>query len=550
MLHFQHLEYLLALAAIPLMMLLYTMMVKWKKRSMKRIGDVALVKQLVKGSSPRTALIKFSLVVVAFALCAFATANLRKQTSTGKVTRKGIDVVIALDVSKSMLAEDVKPNRLERARQTVSRIIDKLKDDRIGLVIFAGRAYLQMPMTVDHSAANLYLSGISPDDVPTQGTVISQALKTSYAAFNTKERRYRSVILISDGEDHDDEAIDIAKQMASEGIMINTIGIGSPDGSTVPDPETGREKLDEEGNPVISRLNEQVLMDIAQHGNGIYQLFSTSDEVATNIYAKLSSISSTTIVDSNTADYTYYFMFFLAAALILLLIEPFIQAMNRRRKPAIAVIVSLLVFQHLNGQTTKKEIIAGNKAYNKSAYSEAVQAYERALQRSATNEVATYNLGNALYKDDKAEKAIEAYTSVIKRTADPEKKAHAWYNKGVAHHKLKQNSEAIDSYKNALKLKPTDEQARQNLQRLLQEMKQQQQKDQKDKKKDKKDQKDKKEQKDKKNEEEREPKPQPSKLNKQDAEEKLKALMQHEKDLQDKMRRAKVAGPEKPRKDW
>ena len=216
-------------------------------------------------------------------MCSFAVANLRKQSGKGQVTRKGIDVVIALDVSKSMLAEDIQPNRLERAKQTVAKIIDKLGDNRIGLVIFAGRAYMQMPVTTDHSAARLYLSGISPDDVPTQGTVISQALQTCYAAFNTKEKKYRAVILITDGEDHDDEALKVTKQMAEEGIMINTVGIGSPDGAPVPDPGTGRQKTDENGNPVVSKLNEKELMDIAKAGNGLYQLFNGSDEVAGNL---------------------------------------------------------------------------------------------------------------------------------------------------------------------------------------------------------------------------------------------------------------------------
>ena len=177
---------------------------------------------------------------------------------------------------------------LERAKQTVSTLINKLGDNRIGLVIFAGRAYLQMPITSDHSAASLYLSGISTDDVPTQGTVISKALKTSAAAFNTKEKKYRAVILISDGEDHDDEALAITKQMASEGIMVNTIGIGSPNGVYIPDMETGKAKLDESGEKVVSKLNETELMDIAKAGNGIYQRFSSSEAVAENLQAKLS----------------------------------------------------------------------------------------------------------------------------------------------------------------------------------------------------------------------------------------------------------------------
>ncbi|MEP6596452.1 MAG: VWA domain-containing protein, partial [Ginsengibacter sp.] len=185
MYHFQHIEYLLALAAIPFMLVLFLLLIRWKKKSMKIIGDVHLVKQLIKGFSPALFSLKFVLILITFILSAFAAADLVKPEGTLIINRKGLDVMIALDVSNSMLADDIKPDRLERAKQVVSKIIDKLSDNRIGLVIFAGRAYVQMPMTTDHSAAKMYLSAVSPDDVPAQGTVISQALKTCYAAFNT-----------------------------------------------------------------------------------------------------------------------------------------------------------------------------------------------------------------------------------------------------------------------------------------------------------------------------------------------------------------------------
>lgn len=538
------------------MVLLFYFLLRWKKNVVKRIGDVKLVNQLIMGSSPAVVITRFIVIVTAFALCAFAAANLRKQTASGQVSRKGIDVVIALDVSKSMLAEDIQPNRLERAKQIVAKIIDKLGDDRIGLVIFAGRAYLQMPITTDHSAARLYLSGISPDDVPTQGTVVSQALKTSYAAFNTKEKKYRAVILITDGEDHDDEALAVTKQMASEGIMINTVGIGSSGGATIPDQETGREKLDENGKPVISRLNEKELSEIAKTGNGIYQLFTSSEEVATRLQLRLANIGETTIVDSSTADYEYYFFYFLAGALLILVLESLIVGAARRKKklvPTVALSFFILISVSVNSQTVKDDIISGNKAYKENAFPDAVKSYQNALGKSSSNETATYNLGNAFYKNDNAEEAIRSYESVIAKSKDSEIVAKAYYNKGVAHQKLKQNAEAIDAYKKALKMKPSDEEARQNLQRLLQEMKQQQQqqqdkKDDKDKKKDQK--KENKKQEEKKDQKEEQPKPRPSKLKKEDAEEKLKALLQHEKDLQDKLRRVKVAGPDKPKKDW
>ena len=324
MFRFQHIEFLYALAAIPFMVLFYFLLTRWKKNAMKKIGDPPLVKQLIQGFSSGRFAIKFILILLGFSLCAFAVADLVKPEGTQKINRKGIDVMIALDVSKSMLAEDIKPNRLERAKQLVSKIIDKLSDDKVGIVVFAGRAYLQMPLTTDHSAAKMYLSSASTDNVPTQGTVISQALKMSYAAFNTKEKKYRSIILISDGEDHDEDAIKVTKQLADEGVMVNTIGIGSLQGAPIMDNETNEYKKDESGNTVISKLNEEELKSIAQNGNGLYQLFSSADEVADNLHKKLMTIGQTTLTGSSFGVYKNYFWYFLLAAFIILLIENFL----------------------------------------------------------------------------------------------------------------------------------------------------------------------------------------------------------------------------------
>ena len=266
MLHFQYIEYFIALAAVPLMIMFYVQLVKWKKKTRKKIGDPALVKELTGDYSSKKFSTKFILIVTAFALCVFAVAGLVIPDGNQKINRKGIDLMIALDVSKSMLAQDIKPSRLERAKQVISTIIDNSPEDKIGLVIFAGRAYLQMPLTVDHEAAKMYLSSASPDDVPTQGTVISDALKMCDAAFNPNEKTFKSVLLISDGEDHDNDAIKEAKDLGKEGIMVNTIGIGSPQGAPIMDPATGQYKKDDKGETVISKLNEKELSDIAKAG--------------------------------------------------------------------------------------------------------------------------------------------------------------------------------------------------------------------------------------------------------------------------------------------
>ena len=239
-LSFQHDKYFILLAVIPLLLVLYFFVLSWKKKTVKKIGDANLVKEMTKNYSPQKFAIKFVLMLTAITVAVFALANLRSPKGVEQVNRNGIDVMIALDVSKSMLAQDIKPNRLERAKQALSKLIDKLNNDRIGIVVFAGRAYLQMPLTGDHGAAKMYLSAASTDVVPTQGTVISDALKMCYASFKNKEKKYKAVILISDGEDHDENALKVAGQMADEGIVINTVGIGSPQGATIKDELTNQ----------------------------------------------------------------------------------------------------------------------------------------------------------------------------------------------------------------------------------------------------------------------------------------------------------------------
>jgi tetratricopeptide (TPR) repeat protein len=550
MIHFQYIEYLIALAALPVIVFFYLSITKWKKNTAKKIGDPLLIKELTAQYSPKKFFTKFILFSLAFALCAFAVAGLVKPDGTQKVNLKGTDIMIALDVSKSMLAEDIKPSRLERAKQVISKIIENSPEDRVGLVIFAGRAYLQMPMTVDHAAAKMYLSSASPDDVPSQGTVISQALKMCFAAFNPKEKTYKSIVLISDGEDHDDDALKVAKQLAEQGIMINTIGIGSPQGAPIMDSETGQYKTDLQGQTVISKLNQEELADIAKAGNGTYQLYSNTNEIADNIKKSLSGISQkATVSDNSFTVFKQYYQYILAVAFGLLLIEFFV---GERRKSGIKNVVAVFVFMMLStnsfSQNSKDEIFKGNKAYKENNFAAAESAYREVLKKDENNDIANYNLGNVLYKKEDAEEAAKYFDEAIKNTKDNQLKQKAFYNKGVAYQKAKKLPECIVAYKNALMLNPNDEDARQNLERALKQQQQQQQqnkKDNQDKKQQPKDQKKNKEQQNK------EPKPQPSKISKQDAEEKLKSLLEKEKELQEKLHKLKgAADPNSPEKDW
>lgn len=561
MIQFQHIEYLLGLSAVPFMMVLYFLVIRWKKKTTKKIGDLALVNQLTRDYSPIKFLLKFILFTVAFVMGVIALANPRIPMGTSSVNRSGIDVMIALDVSNSMLAQDIKPNRLERAKQIISKLIDKLPEDRIGIVVFAGRAYLQMPLTTDHSAAKMYLSSATPAVVPTQGTVIGDALKMCFAAFNSKEKKYKSIILISDGEDHDENAVTLAKAIADEGVMINTIGIGSIEGALIVDAETNDIKRDLKGNPVITKLNETELKSIAANSNGIYQLFSNSDEIVSQVVKQLKGMGQKAIIENSLVNYKSFFPWLLGIVLLFLLTDFLISEIKSVKKNQFQKIksklnpISFLCFFYLISTTTFAQndnqfIKRGNEAYNKKQYDIARDNYKKASEKNPGNQEAPFNLGNALYKSEKSEDALIAYDAAIQNSKLPEEKSGAFYNKGVVLQNNKKLPECIDAYKDALRLNPADEDARLNLQKALKQQQQQKENDNKDRKKPKDDPSKKDQQKQQENKDNNLPKPKPSKMTKKEAEEKLKALLQQEKKLQDKLRKVNAASPEKPEKDW
>lgn len=543
--HFQYIQFLLVLLIIPLLVVIFIFAVARKKSIRKKIGDPLLVKQLTAGYNSTAFFAKFSLIILAFGLLVVVLANLRTAASEQKISRDGIDVMIALDVSKSMLAQDIKPTRLERAKQVLSRLVDKLDNDRIGIVVFAGRSYLQMPLTGDHAAAKMYLSAATIESVPTQGTVIADALRTCNSSFNAKEKKYKAVVLISDGEDHDAKAVKTAEAMAASGIVIYTIGIGSAQGAPLIDETTNEVKLDNEGNTVISKLNEAELKMIAQKGNGQYLFFNNTEAVVSSISSQLGSMDQRTITDDSLINYESYFQYFLAAAFLLLLVELFISERKKvnktyaKLKPVLSISLIFISTISIAQQNEKALIKKGNEAYRKKDYVKAGNEYTNALAKNPLNPIAQFNLGNALYKTDKKEEAIQAYEKAVKKLDLPVEKANAYYNKGVVLQNDKQLAACIEAYKAALKLAPDNEDARQNLQKALQQQKQQQQKQQT-----------KKQEQQQKQQQKQEPKPQPSKLTKEDAENKLKALSQQEKNLQDKLHKVNAVSVNKPEKDW
>ena len=323
MLRFQYIDHLLALVLVPVLILLFAWMIIWRRNKLKKLGEERLISVQMGGYIPGRSALKFFLLVLAFTATAIGWANLQKGDKIEKVQRKGVDVVVAMDLSKSMLARDIEPDRLTRAKQLVARLIDKMQNDRIALVVFAGRAYLQVPLTIDYSAMKMMLQSVKPELIPTQGTVIGDAIDLSMQSFSQKERKYKSLIIISDGEGHDDNAEAMAKEAAGQGVIIHTVGIGSPQGTTLYDPETKSVKMDEKGQAVVSKLNEEELKTIARAGNGSYTLLRNTDDAADKLIENIESMEQRSLkgVEVEYQNYNSFFQYFLLAGLLALVIE-------------------------------------------------------------------------------------------------------------------------------------------------------------------------------------------------------------------------------------
>lgn len=321
MIRFQHPEYLWWSAVLPLLVLVFVLLVLWRSRKLKSIGDVSISIPQFLGRIPGRLALKAVLLLTALALVIIGAANLQGGGHPEQVQRKGVDVMVALDVSKSMLAQDLQPNRLTRAKQLVERLLDKLRNDRVGLIIFAGRAYLQVPLTVDYSSVQLMLQNANPSLVPTQGTVIGDAVELAMKSFSQKERKHKTMIVISDGEDHDEKAAAKAKEAAEQGIIIHTVGVGSEQGAPLFDEDTHTPKLDESGQQVISKLNQDELRSLAEATQGSYQLLGNAEDAASHLAAGIDRMEGRGMGSVTYVDFDSYFQLFLLPALLLLIAE-------------------------------------------------------------------------------------------------------------------------------------------------------------------------------------------------------------------------------------
>lgn len=352
MFRFAHPEYLYALLIVPVILLTFLAMQASKRRARRRLGDQDLVDRLSPARSKSKPILKLVLSITGITMIIIACANPQIGTRLEEVKREGVDIIIALDVSNSMKAEDIRPNRLERAKQAISRMIDKLENDRIGMIVFAGQAYVQLPITTDFAAAKLFLSSIDTDIIPTQGTCIGCAIDLAMESFVGDDNKHKTLVIITDGENHEEDAVESAHKANEAGIVIHTIGMGTTEGAPIPVYRNGVQvdfMKDKQGNTVLTKLETLTLERVAAEGKGLFVHATNADDGLNSILGQISKMQKKSFGTKQFTDYEDRYQYFLAFGLLLLLLE--FSLTNQRSK----AIEKLNLFNEISGKSRSEK---------------------------------------------------------------------------------------------------------------------------------------------------------------------------------------------------
>ncbi|MCR9013173.1 MULTISPECIES: VWA domain-containing protein [Gabonibacter] len=322
MFRFAHPDLLYLLIVIPLLVIFYIVTVRHKKKAIAEFGNPDLLSGLMPLLSFKRGALKFVLILLALLFIILGVAGPQFGSKLQQVKKEGVELIIALDVSNSMLAQDIKPDRLEAAKQAISRMVEKLNNDKIGLIVFAGDAYVQLPITTDYSSAKLFLSGISTDIVPIQGTAIGNAIDLASKSFTPNTEASKAIIVITDGENHQDDAVAAAKAAREKGIYVHTIGMGLPQGGPIPEKgNPGQFMKDGSGNVVISKLDEETLRAIAKAGEGMFVRASNSNVGLTTLLDEINRMDKTLLEERVYSDYSEKYQYFILIGLLFVLLE-------------------------------------------------------------------------------------------------------------------------------------------------------------------------------------------------------------------------------------
>ena len=576
MFRFEDPIYLYALAVIPLLALLRWLMVRQQKKRLRRFGDPELVRQLIPDVSRFRPLVKFCLLLGALALLIVMLARPQMGTKISHEKRTGIETIICMDISNSMLAEDVAPSRLDRSKMLVENLVDKFTNDKIGLIVFAGDAFVQLPITSDYVSAKMFLSSITPAMIATQGTDIAAAISMASHSFTQQQGVGKAIIVITDGEDHEGGAVEAAKDAKDKGMNTYVLGVGSPNGAPIPT-GNGDYLKDNTGQTVMTGLNEEMCRQLADAGGGAYIHVENNSSAQDQLDNALDKLAKKEISSTIYSDFDEQFQAVGIIVLLLLILEicileiknPLLKRVSlfsrsgeRNVSARFLMLATMLLFpsiftlQQASAQTDRNLVRQGNKQFRKGNAADAEVSYRKAVEKNQRNAQANYNLGNALMVQRKDSLAITQLEAAAKLETNPLRRAQAYHNMGVICQQHQMFGEAIEAYKEALRNNPTDDQTRYNLELCKRQQKNQDQNKDQNKDQQKQDDKNKQDQQkqdqqkqDQKQEKKQEQPPQ-QQMSKENAEQLLNAAMQEEKQTQERMKKAQQSDKRRLQKNW
>lgn len=524
----------------------------WKRsKALKQWGDKELTLRQMPEVSRHRPMVKFCLLMSALALIIVMLARPQMGTKVSNEKRNGIEAIICLDISNSMLAADVTPDRLTKSKMLVENMVDHFTNDKIGLVVFAGDAFTQLPITADYVSAKMFLQNTTPALIEEQGTDIAKAINLARNSFTQQKNIGRAIIVITDGEDHEGGALEAAKEAKKAGMRVFILGVGSQNGAPIP-AEIGGYMTDGSGNTVMTALNEKMCKEVAAAGSGTYIHVDNTNEAQERLNAELTKMQKNEISSVVYSEYDEQFQVVGLLVILFLVIEVLVFECKPswqknlslfKKVPKTAALVFILLSVSIGSfaQTDRQLIRQGNREFRTQQYEKAEATFRKACAANAQNPEAHYNLGCALQAQQKDSMAIVAYEKAAQLQQDRLRRAQAFHNIGVICQSKKMFSEAIEAYKESLRCNPKDDETRYNLALCLKQQKnkpnqQNQQNQKKDQKKDNKD--DKKDQNKNQDKKDDQQKQQKEQMSKENAEQLLNAAMQQEQQTQQRLKKA------------
>ena len=562
MFRFEEPTYLYLLAALPLIAILRWLLERKQQKRLKLFGDPTLLRQLMPDVSRMRPVVKFWMLLAALALIIVMMARPQMGTRISHEKRTGIESIIAMDISNSMLAEDVTPSRLDRTKMMVENLVDNFTDDKIGLIVFAGDAFVQLPITSDYVSAKMFLSEIDPSLIATQGTDIATAINMAANSFTQQQGVGKAIIVVTDGEDHEGGALEAAKAAKKKGMRVYVLGVGSDKGAPIP-LGNGDYMKDKTGNTVMTKLNEDMCRQIAEAGGGAYIHVDNNSNAQRQLDNELAKLSKKEMQSTIYSDFDEQFQAFGIIAIILLILEicilesknPIARRLNifGRKQRVATLVLALIVSSATFAQNDRRYIVQGNKLFREGQFDQAEVAYRKAIEKNPRNPQAHYNLGNSLMAQKKDSAAVQSFQKSTELETSKIRKAMAFHNMGVVCQQHKMYGEAIEAYKNSLRLNPKDDTTRYNLELCKRQQRNQKNQDKQDqnKQKDKNGNDNKDEKQKNKDKQDQKKNNNENKMSKENAEQMLNAAMQQEKSTQQRMKKAM----QKPRtnkldKEW